>query len=355
MADPTNEYCACLADIEAAAERVRAHVTRTPVVCAAPLDALSNAGAGGTSFLFKCEALQVSGSFKFRGACNAVFGLEAHEAAKGVVTHSSGNHAAALALAARSRGIPAHIVVPRGAPGVKVAAIQAAGAQLQFCEATMDAREAACAEIMERTGATLVPPYNSGVVVAGQATIALELLEQARELEQFGGLDAIVVPISGGGMTSGIALAVKALSPDTLIIAAEPVGEGGSEADVLASKAAGRLVDDLPKPQTIADGLCARMGDKTWPIVRDLVDEVVTVTEPEIRQAMRACYEQLKVAVEPSGAVGLAAAVSDGWAAVPRLRRCARVGVILCGGNVDVLRLGEHFEGTHSTYAPPRQ
>ncbi|KAG2439507.1 hypothetical protein HXX76_004861 [Chlamydomonas incerta] len=284
--------------------------------------------AGGRQLFFKCEIFQRTGAFKFRGACNSVQLLGDEESKKGVVTHSSGNHAAALALAAKLRGIPAHIVVPHTTPQCKVDAVRAYGGTLYFCEPTVDAREAKCAEVAAATGATLVPPYNYGPVIAGQGTIGLEFLDQVPDL------DALVVPVSGGGMISGIALAAKALKPGIQVIAAEPAGTNGG-ADVALSKMAGWVVP-VAKPDTIADGLQGRLGDLTWPVVRDLVDAVVVVDEQEIVGAMRLIMERMKLVVEPSGAVGLAAVLSPAFASNTHTRGCRRVGVVLCGGNVDL-------------------
>ena len=276
--------------------------------------------------VFKAEIFQKGGSFKFRGSFNSVASLSPEQLARGVVTHSSGNHAAAVALAAQMKGAKAHIVVPRTAPKVKLTAVREYGGQVHLCEPTMDAREAAMEEIRARTGAHFIAPYNYGPTICGQGTIATELLEQAPEL------DCVVVPVSGGGMISGIATAVKALRPDCAVLAAEPVGLNGV-ADVALAKAAGELAE-VPKTQTIADGLQARLGDLTWPIVRDKVDAVVTVTEAEIVAAMKLCFERMKVVVEPSGAVGLAAVLTEAFRREWGERK--NVGVILCGGNADL-------------------
>ncbi|KAI8469135.1 MAG: serine/threonine dehydratase [Monoraphidium minutum] len=316
-------YAASLDEIRAAAARIAPHAKVTPVLTCGSIDRIA-----GRQLLFKCEVFQKGGAFKFRGAFNSVALLPEDQAARGVATHSSGNHAAALALAAKLRGIPAHIVVPNNAPQCKVDAVREYGGNLVFCEPTMDAREAACRRIIAETGATLVPPYDYGPVIAGQGTIGLEFLQQVPDL------DAIVVPVSGGGMISGIALAAKSLNPSILVVAAEPRGSNGA-ADAAASKAAGALVQGMAKPVTIADGLQARLGELTWPVVRDLVDEVVVVGDDEIVAAMKLIMERMKVVVEPSGAAGLAAALSPAFAASLRLAAAARVGVVLCGGNLD--------------------
>lgn len=259
--------------------------------------------------------------------------LEGQDPCKhGVVTHSSGNHAAALALAAKLRNIPAHIVVPSNTPKCKVDAVRASGGTLYFCQPSMDAREAMCGQIQRQTGATFIPPYNHSAVMSGQGTIALELLQQVPDL------DCIIVPVSGGGMISGIAVTAAALQPGIKVVAAEPVGTNNA-ADVARAKEAGCPVA-CDKPSTIADGLQGRLGDLTWPIVRDLVAGVVTVTEEEIVAAMRLVFERLKVVVEPSGAVGLAAALSERFKSSEQYAGCHRVGIILCGGNVDLAAKG---------------
>jgi len=338
---PSVHLACSYSDVQAASSLIAPHVIHTPVLTSPRLDMLLS-----RSLFFKAEALQAGGSFKLRGATNAIFSLPDAVAQRGVVTHSSGNHAIAVALAASMRNVTANIVVPEGAPAIKVAAVRAAGGKLTFCEPTMEGREAACAAITAETGATVVPPYNHKDVIAGQGTIAHEFMEQLTDEKK---LDAVVVPISGGGMTSGIAIAVKARWPSCLVVAAEPTGDNDA-ADVAKCKAAGELLTSLPKPATIADGLQARLGDLTWPVIRDLVDEVVTVSESEIKQSMRTVYEQLKVAVEPSGAVGLAAVSSPQWASNAKLNAAKRVGIILCGGNVDVQQLGALFAETTSSW-----
>ncbi|PRW57516.1 serine racemase [Chlorella sorokiniana] len=319
MADST-ALPVSLQDVEEAAGRVAPWVHTTPVLTSSTLDELS-----GRRLHFKAEIFQRGGSFKIRGACNSVFALPDDVAAHGVVAHSSGNHAAAVALAAKLRGIPAQVVVPKDTPAIKQAAIRTYGVEPILCEPTMEAREATCAAVQQQTGATFVPPFNSVLTIAGQGTIGLEFLQQVPELE------AIIVPVSGGGMISGIAVAAKGIKPSIRIIAAEPAGRNDA-ADVAASKAAGQLVQ-LPKPATICDGLQARLGSLTWPIVQRLVDDVVTVSEEEVVAAMQLIMERMKVVVEPSGAAGVAAALSSQMR--ERHPGLGHVGVILCGGNVD--------------------
>lgn len=310
-----------LASVKEAHERISDLIHRTPVITSSYIDSVA-----GLNVHFKCETFQRSGAFKFRGAANAVFSLTDEQAARGVITHSSGNHGGALALAAKLRDIPAAVVVPDTTPDCKKAAIRGCGAALHLCEASMSARESVCARLQAVSGATFVPPYNDAAVMAGQGTIALELLEQVPQL------DAVIVPVSGGGMISGIATAVHGLRPEVKVFAAEPLGANGM-ADVLASKAAGRLVELPSKPLTIADGLQGRLGDLTWPVVRDLVSGVVPITDADIVAAMRLCFERLKLVVEPSGAAGLAALLSPTFAQLAPDAR--HVAVILCGGNID--------------------
>nr|POE53043.1 serine racemase [Quercus suber] len=268
--------------------------------------------------LNNCEC----GAFKFRGACNAVFSLDNDEAAKGVVTHSSGNHAAALSLAAKLRGIPAYIVIPNGAPKCKVENVMRYGGQVIWSEATMQSRESVASKVLQETGAVLVHPYNDGRIISGQGTISLEFLEQAPQI------DTLIVPISGGGLISGVALAAKSINPTIRILAAEPRGAD----DAARSKAAGRIIT-LPETNTVADGLRAFLGNFTWPIVRDLVEDIVTVEDNEIIEAMKLCYEILKVVVEPSGAIGLAAVLSDSFKNNPALKNCSNIGIILSGAH----------------------
>jgi threonine dehydratase len=308
---------ATIQDIRAAAARIEPWIHRTPVLTCATLDRLA-----GRSLHFKCENLQRVGAFKFRGACNAVFALDDLTAAPGVVTHSSGNHAQALALAARLRGIRAQIVMPENSPQVKIDAVRGYGAAITFCAPTQQARERAAAEIVQRTGGVLIPPYDHPLIIAGQGTIALELLHELPSL------DAIVVPIGGGGMISGVAIAAKSLQPAIRVIGAEPAGAD----DAARGKQCGAR-QGPPEARTIADGLRTGLGDLTWPVVRDLVDEIVVVEDAQIVRAMRLVFERMKLVIEPSAAVGVAALLDESVVRRPGL---PRVGVILCGGNVDL-------------------
>jgi threonine dehydratase/serine racemase len=310
-------YAVSCEDVLAARARIAPWVRRTPVMRSASIDSLA-----GRPLHFKAEPFQRTGSFKFRGATNAVRALDDAAAARGVATHSSGNHAQALALAARMRGVQAHIVMPSNAPAVKRAAVEAYGGIVTTCEPTLSAREAGLADVVARTGAVAIPPFDHPMVIAGQGTIACEILEDLPEI------DTIVAPVGGGGMIGGIAIAARALSPRTRVIAAEPAGA----ADAALSKRTG-IRQPMTAPQTIADGLRTSLGELTFPIVRDLVDEVIVVEEREIVAAMRLVWERLKVVIEPSAGVGVAAMLRDEVRARQDLGAAA---VVLCGGNVDV-------------------
>ena len=313
-------YAANLDAIRAAQRRIDAFIRRTPVLTSATLDAMS-----GRRLWFKCELFQRTGSFKFRGATSAVRMLDDATAAGGVVTHSSGNHAQALALAAKMRGIPAHVVMPSNSAEIKKAAVRDYGGTIIECEPTLEAREATAARVIAETGGTMIPPFNHPNVIAGQGTIALELLDECAQL------DAIVVPLGGGGLISGIAIAAKALKPSIRIIGAEPELAG----DGAASKRLGSIQPPM-NPVTIADGLRTSLGPLTFPVVRDLVDEIVLVSEADIAAHMRLVWERMKLTIEPSAAVGVAVACGD-W--MRKQKDHADVGVVLCGGNVDLTAL----------------
>lgn len=319
MSSSMATYAANLEAVRDAQARIAPYAHRTPVMTCATLDKLS-----GRELLFKCENLQKVGAFKFRGACNAVLRLPASRAVRGVLTHSSGNHAQALALAASIRGVEAHVVMPHSAPAVKRRAVEGYGARVYSCEPTLQAREALAAEVMDHTGATFIPPYDHPDIIAGQGTIALELMEQANRL------DAIVAPVGGGGMVSGICVAAKGMDPRIRIIAAEPAGAD----DAARSMAAGRLIPQMA-PDTIADGLLTSLGKLTWPIIRDHVERIITVSDEQIIAAMRLVWERMKIIIEPSAAVAVAAALGQELKALDGIRR---LGVVLSGGNVDLDR-----------------
>ena len=304
-----------LADIERAAERIAPHAHITPVLSSASLNEQA-----GCTLSFKCENMQRAGAFKFRGACNAVWSLPEDVARRGVVTHSSGNHGAALALAARTRGIPAHVVVPEGAVATKVAAIARYGASVHVCAPTLAARDAMADAVQRDTGATLVHPFTDERVIAGQGTAARELLRAEPAL------DALITPIGGGGLIGGSAIAARALRPQIHIFAAEP--EGAAEAH--ASLRAGTRVTELV-PHTICDGLRAVLGEINFNLLRANRVEVLLASDAETIVAMRLIWERLKIVVEPSSAVALAAILRHHERFAGQ-----RVGVILSGGNVDL-------------------
>ncbi|MSU47490.1 MAG: pyridoxal-phosphate dependent enzyme [Opitutus sp.] len=304
-----------LATIRAAHDRIRAHIIRTPVLTNARL----NAACGGKLF-FKCENLQKVGAFKARGATNAVFSLGDAESLRGVATHSSGNHAAALARAAKLRGIPAHIVMPSNSSKPKIRAVEGYGGRITFCDPTQAAREEACAIILEQTLATMVHPFEDERVMAGQGTAVLELIEDVPDL------DLVLCPVGGGGLLCGTAIAGKAVRPQLQIIGTEPAGAD----DAACSFRAGHRIP-LTKVETIADGLRTSIGEPNFAIMQHSVDNVVTVSEAAIIAAMRLIWEAVKIIVEPSAAVPYAAILENKVDVGNR-----RVGIILSGGNVDL-------------------
>ena len=304
--------------IREAHARIRDKIHRTPVMTSEVLNALT-----GSRLYFKCENLQKTGAFKARGATNAVFLLAPEEAARGVVTHSSGNHAAALARAAKLRGIPAFIVMPSNAPQAKQAAVRRYGGEIVFCEPTLAAREATAQHLMARTGAAFIHPYDDLRVMAGQGTTAIELLEDVPDL------DLILCPVGGGGQLAGIAVAAKNLRPGIRVIGVEPLG-----ADDAARSLRARRIIPMLDPKTIADGLKTSLGERPFAEIIRLVDDIVTVREDSIIQAMRQIWEVMKLLVEPSGAVGYAAVLEGRLAS-----SSARVGIVLSGGNLDLDRL----------------
>ena len=307
-----------LQDIIQAAERIKPYAHHTPVLTCNSLNEKVNA-----QVYLKCENLQKVGAFKFRGACNAVYSLSNEEAAHGVCTHSSGNHAQALALAARMRGVPAYIVMPNNAPSVKKNAVAGYGGQITFCEPTLEARESTLDRIRLDTGANVVHPYNDERVIAGQGTAALELLSDIP------GLDVIIAPVGGGGLLSGTAIAAKGIKPGIRVIAGEPEMAD----DAFRSMKENRIVPSV-HPKTVADGLLTSLGSLTFPIVREHVEQIVTVSEVGIIEAMKFIWERAKIVIEPSSAV----AVGVLWEKKIDLAGL-KVGVILSGGNVDLEKL----------------
>ncbi|UCD37207.1 MAG: pyridoxal-phosphate dependent enzyme [Fidelibacterota bacterium] len=307
-----------LAEVQAAAARIRQYAHRTPVWTCNSLDVQV-----GAQVFFKCENFQKAGAFKFRGACNAVFSLDDDEAASGVATHSSGNHAGALALAARLRGIQAHVVIPRTAPPVKMAAVKAYGGIITTCEPTLKSRESTLKDVVAKTGASFIHPFNDARIIAGQGTAAMELLDEVPEL------DLVLAPVGGGGLLSGTAVAVSELSPETKVFGAEPANAD----DAYRSMKAGRIIPS-EDPRTIADGLRTSLGSLTFPIIQERVENIVLVSEEAIISAMRYVWERMKIIIEPSAAVAVGAVLNGDLDISGK-----RVGIILSGGNVDLERL----------------
>lgn len=305
-------------DIEKAHELIRPYIHRTPVMTSQSINAMV-----GAQLFFKCENLQKVGAFKFRGACNSVFSLTDQEAANGVCTHSSGNHAAALALAARMRGIPAYIVMPSNAPEIKKKAVAGYGARITFCEPTLAARESTLQQVAGQTGAREIHPYNYFNVICGQGTAAKELIEETV------GLDIVMAPVGGGGLLSGTALSAKAMLPHVKVIAAEPAG-----ADDAFRSFQSHTLQPSVAPKTIADGLLTSLGEITFSIILKEVDQIVTVSEEKIVEAMRMVWERMKIIIEPSSAVPLAAILENKVEVKGK-----RIGIILSGGNVDLGKL----------------
>jgi len=307
--DPTFE------DVLAAAERIRGHVHRTPVMTSRAVD-----GIAGARLHFKCENLQKVGAFKARGATNAVLSLDDEAAGRGVATHSSGNHAAALAYAAGIRGVPANVVMPSSAPPVKKAAVSGYGALITECEPTLQARETTLEKVVERTGATFIHAYDNPNVIAGQGTASLELITDVPDL------DTVIAPVGGGGLMSGTAIAVSASRPDITIWGSEPAGAD----DAFRSLRDGTIYPSV-EPKTIADGLLTSLSDRTFRILSERLEGILTVSEETIVRAMRLIWERMKLVVEPSGAVPLAAVLEH-----PEHFADRRVGLIISGGNVDL-------------------
>jgi len=310
--------------IQQAHQRIAPRIHRTPVLRSATLDVLT-----GAQLFFKCENLQKTGSFKIRGATNAIFSLSDAEAARGIVTHSSGNHAAAVSCAAAWRGVPAWIVMPKNAPVVKCKAVEAYGGRITFCEARVSARAEAAARIQAETGAVLIHPYDDDRIIAGQATAAKELLEDA------GPLDAILSPVSGGGLLSGTALSAKHLQPDMQVYGCEP-----AQADDAYRSLQSGTLQSIDSSDTICDGLRASLAPRTFAILRELLNGVLLVSEEEIINAMVLIWERLKLITEPSSAIALAPLLRPGGAgSLFSPVRSPKIGIILSGGNVDLRSL----------------
>lgn len=318
MMKEASMYIPTLEDMRTARARITPHIHVTPVLISRMLDEVS-----GAELFFKCENFQKAGAFKARGASNAVFGLSDEQAARGVATHSSGNHGTCLSYAAKQRGVPCTVVMPRNAPQAKKDAVMGYGGRVVECEPSTSSREAVFAEVVAETGAEFVHPYNDHRVIAGQATCSAELIEQVD------GLDAVIAPIGGGGMVSGTCLTLSGLAPQIKIYASEPEQAD----DAYRSFKAGHIIAD-DAPNTVADGLKVPLKELTWHFVQKHVTDILTVSEEEIVEAMKLIWKRLKIVMEPSSAVPLATILKN-----PKIFAGKRVGVIVTGGNVDLDKL----------------
>ena len=314
------KYAASIDDIRAAAGRIKGVGHRTPILTSQTLDEMA-----GRKLFFKCENFQKVGAFKLRGGWNAVSMLSDEEAAKGVCTHSSGNHAQAVAFSAMKRGIASYIVMPNNIPDVKLDAVKGYGANIILCEPTLEARETTLDEIRKKTGALVVHPFNNPNVIAGQGTAALEMIED------LGTLDAIIAPIGGGGLMSGTCIATRSLLPETKLFGAEPAGAD----DAYRSLKEGKIIPQTD-PDTICDGLLTSLGEYTWNILKDHLEAIYTVTDDEVINAMRLVWERMKIIIEPSSATAVAVALKSEFKALEGLEK---VGIILTGGNVELSKL----------------
>ena len=314
------KYAASIDDIRAAAGRIKGVGHRTPILTSQTLDEMA-----GRKLFFKCENFQKVGAFKLRGGWNAVSMLSDEEAAKGVCTHSSGNHAQAVAFSAMKRGIASYIVMPNNVPDVKLDAVKGYGANIILCEPTLEARETTLDEITKKTGAQVVHPFNNPNVIAGQGTAALEMIED------LGTLDAIIAPIGGGGLMSGTCIATRSLLPETKLFGAEPAGAD----DAYRSLKEGKIIPQTD-PDTICDGLLTSLGEHTWNILKDHLEAIYTVTDDEVINAMRLVWERMKIIIEPSSATAVAVALKSEFKALEGLEK---VGIILTGGNVELSKL----------------
>ncbi len=312
-----------LSELDKAYSIVRQYAHRTPVMKSSAINEIS-----GAELYFKCENFQRGGAFKFRGATNAALSLPKELLSKGLATHSSGNHAAALCIVAKTLGVPAYIVMPETAPAIKVAAVKNYGGKIFFCKPTLEARESTLNQVVEETGSTFIHPYNSYDIIAGQSTACRELLEEVPDL------DSVIAPVGGGGLLSGTALTALNFGKNYITVyASEPDGAD----DAFRSIRDGYIHPSV-NPKTIADGLLTSLGDKTYPIIKRLVSEIITVSDHEITQAMKLIWERMKIIVEPSGATVLAAVLKSG-----DLFRGKKTGLILSGGNVDIPNINWEF------------
>ena len=317
---PMRKYAASIEDVRSAAERIKGVGHRTPVLTSKTLDQLA-----GRKLFFKCENFQKVGAFKFRGGWNAVSMLSDSEAERGVCTHSSGNHAQAVAYSAQKRGIPAYIVMPNNSPDVKLNAVKGYGANITLCEPTLEARRTTLDGIAKKTGAAVIHPFNNPNVIAGQGTAALELIEEIGEL------DAVIAPIGGGGLMSGTCITTRSLLPKAKLFGAEPKGAD----DAYRSLKEGRMLPQ-ENPNTICDGLLTSMGENTWNILKDHLNDIYTVSDDEVIKAMKLIWERMKIIIEPSCATPVAAVMG---AEFKQLDGIEKIGIILTGGNIDLSKL----------------
>ena len=314
------KYAASMDDVIAASKRIEGHGHRTPILTNKTIDELT-----GKKIFFKCENFQKIGAFKFRGGWNTISSLSEKEASNGVCTHSSGNHAQAVAYAAMKRNIPAYIVMPRNAPKVKIQAVEGYRANITLCEPTLKARRETLEEIAKKTGAYIVHPFNEPKVIAGQGTCAMEMIED------IGDLDAICAPIGGGGLMSGTCIAARSMLPNVRLFGAEPKGAD----DAYQSLKKGKLIPQ-DNPDTICDGLLTSMGENTWKILKNHLEDIITVSDEEVVTAMKLIWERMKIIIEPSCATPLAAVLTPEFR---ELENIETIGIILTGGNVDLAKL----------------
>ncbi len=317
---PMGKYAASIDDVRAAARRIEGVGHRTPILTSQTLDEMA-----GRKLFFKCENFQKIGAFKLRGGWNAVSILSDEEAENGVCTHSSGNHAQAVAFSAQKRGIPSYIVMPNNVPDVKLDAVKGYGANITLCEPTLDARKSTLDEIADKTGARVVHPFNDPNVIAGQGTAALEMIED------LGHLDAMIAPIGGGGLMSGTCITTRSLLPEATLFGAEPAGAD----DAYLSLKEGKIIPQT-NPDTICDGLLTSLGEYTWEILKDHLEAIYTVTDDEVINAMRLVWERMKIIIEPSCATPVAAVLKPEFKALEGLEK---IGIILTGGNIELSKL----------------
>ena len=317
---PMGKFAASIDDVRAAARRIEGVGHRTPILTSQTLDEMA-----GRKLFFKCENFQKIGAFKLRGGWNAVSILSDEEAENGVCTHSSGNHAQAVAFSAQKRGIPSYIVMPNNVPDVKLDAVKGYGANITLCEPTLDARKSTLDEIADKTGARVVHPFNDPNVIAGQGTAALEMIED------LGHLDAMIAPIGGGGLMSGTCITTRSLLPEATLFGAEPAGAD----DAYLSLKEGKIIPQT-NPDTICDGLLTSLGEYTWEILKDHLEAIYTVTDDEVINAMRLVWERMKIIIEPSCATPVAAVLKPEFKALEGLEK---IGIILTGGNIELSKL----------------